>query len=93
MSGPKRKERLEGERLDHKVSKRLKELGQRLDIEIEKMAGQRMTFALLIFNPIPGQRMNYISNGPREEMQQAIKSLIQGWEQGMPDIPAHEIDS
>jgi len=35
--------------------------------------------------------MNYISNADRDDACAALKSLVHGWEQGMPDIPAHEI--
>lgn len=76
-----------------KVSKELRALASELEDRVEAIAGQRMAFALLIFSPNEGERMNYISNGPREEMHQAMKALIKGWEEGMPDVPAHKMDS
>ena len=50
-----------------------------------------MGFSLVVFNAEPGSRLNYVSNCDRQEVYSALKSLIAGWEDGMPDIPSHEI--
>lgn len=89
----KRKQRRAAGALDRKVSKKLRDFAKTLGPQIEEMAGQPMGFALLIFSPVEGERMSYISNCDRAQMHQALKSLIIGWEAGMPDIPAHKVDS
>jgi hypothetical protein len=75
---------------DLKVSRRLKALAKNLEKNIEKMSGERMGFALLVFGTEPGAKMQYISNCDRDQMRAAIKSLVAGWEAGLPDIPEHE---
>jgi len=37
--------------------------------------------------------MNYVSNCDRDEVANALISLLAGWGKGIPDIPAHKIDS
>lgn len=86
-----RKERRAAQKVDRRVSERLQELGKSLDAQIEEMAGERLGFVLLVFSPVAGERMNYISNCPRPEMQNAMASLLKGWQSGMPDVPAHEV--
>ena len=76
---------------DRLVSESLRAIADELSAKLEEVTGQRMSFSLVVFNSEAGSRMNYISNCQREDAHQALKSLIHGWEQGMPDIPAHEI--
>ena len=89
---PKRKQRRDAKRADHKISKKLQKFAKNLEPQIEEMAGKPVGFALLIFSPVAGERMSYISNCNRKQMQQALKSLLAGWEAAMPDIPAHKIN-
>ena len=50
----KRKARRAAQSGNRKVSKALQDLAQSLEADIEKVAGMRMGFALLVFSPIPG---------------------------------------
>lgn len=76
---------------DRKISEQLRAIADELDKRLEDTAGQHMNFSLLVFETEENSRMNYISNCMREDVAQAMKSLLQGWEQGMPDIPAHKV--
>jgi len=77
---------------DRKVSEKLREIFQRLEAEVEEVAGQRMSISLCIFNAVPGSRMNYVANCNRQDVANAWASLVHGWGEGMPDIPAHEVN-
>ena len=59
----------------------------RLDKDIERAAGERVGFTLLVFTE---GRASYISTVQRDVSVQEIKRLLGIWEQGMPDVPAHE---
>lgn len=74
---------------EEKVSTELRDIADELTKRLEEVAGQHMNFSLLVFHTKPGSRMNYISNTKREDVVYAMKSLLKGWEEGMPDIPAH----
>lgn len=74
-----------------KVSKQLREIASELDKRLESTAGQKIGFSLLVFNTSEGSRMNYVSNCDRESVVNAMQSLLNGWDQGMTDIKAHEI--
>ena len=75
------------------VSKELEIIAKEISSRLEKITGQKMLFSLLVFQTKPGQRMNYISNAERPSVAHALASLLKGWEEGMPDIKAHEYDS
>jgi len=77
---------------DRLVSEQLRDIADELDKRLLDVAGQSMNFSLLIFQAEEGSRMNYISNCERDSVLQALKSLVHGWEQGMPDIKAHEVN-
>lgn len=77
---------------DRLVSESLREIADELSTKLEQVAGQPMSFSLVVFNAVAGSRMNYISNCRRDDAHAALKSLITGWEQGMPDIPAHKVE-
>ncbi len=74
----------------NKLSKELKNIAGRLEKEIEHAAGVKMAFTLVVYNTEPGSRLNYISNANRAEVAGCLRSLLEGWEAGMPDVPAHE---
>jgi hypothetical protein len=73
------------------MPKQLRNVAKFLDIKLSEIAGRKMLFSLLIFNTESGSRMSYISNTNRDDVIAAMKALIDGWENGMPDIPAHKI--
>ena len=76
---------------DRKVSEQLRQIADELDKRLEDVAGQRMSFSLIVINAEPGSRMNYVANCNRDDVANALSSLLAGWGKGMPDIPAHEI--
>ena len=75
---------------EEKVSIELGTIADELSARLSEVAGQHMNFSLLVFQTEPGKRMQYVSNTRRDDVIAAMKSLLHGWEQGMPDIPAHE---
>lgn len=77
---------------DIAVSESMQALAGSLDSLLRDIAGQRMGFSLIVFNAEENSRMNYVSNCDRAEVEAALKSLLAGWEQGMPDVPAHEVN-
>jgi hypothetical protein len=70
-----------------KISEGMQDLAGALDDVIEEIAGERVAFALIIFTE---GRASYISSAKREEVRQQMLDLIKFWDEGMPDIPAHE---
>ncbi len=74
------------------VSQQLQDIFKKLESDVAEIAGQKMLISLCVFNPEPGSRVNYISNGKRDDVAGAWISMIEGWRAGMPDIPAHQIN-
>jgi hypothetical protein len=77
---------------DRKISVAMQEIAEHLDKYLENIAGEHMGFSLVVFNAVNDSRMNYVSNCSREDVYSALSSLLKGWEEGMPDIPAHKVD-
>jgi len=75
---------------DTKTSEQLKDIADKLGVLLAEAAGQKMNFSLIVFQAEVGSRMNYISNCKREDVVHAMTSLLNGWREGMPDIPANE---
>lgn len=76
---------------DMAISENMQALAGSLSDLLEEIAGKPMGFSLVVFNAEAGSRMNYVSNCNRQEVYGALKSLIAGWEAGMPDIPSHDV--
>ena len=70
-----------------RLSEGLQDIAKRLDKDIERAAGERVGFTLLVFTE---GRASYISTVQRDVSVQEIKRLLGIWEQGMPDVPTHE---
>ncbi len=70
------------------VSRNLQQIAADLDRAIERAAGQRVAFTLLVFTE---GRANYISTAARADSVREIKRLLEMWDAGMPDVPAHSI--
>jgi len=77
---------------DIAVSSNLQRIFKELEEEVEIIAGQKMGMSLVVYNSEPGSRLNYISNVDRPQVVQVFRILLDGWAQGMPDIPAHKVD-
>jgi len=72
-----------------KLSRKLKSIAKGLDKKIEKVAGERIAFTLIVYTD---GRASYVSTCPREVSVTEIEKLLKLWREGMPDIAAHEIN-
>ena len=70
-----------------RLSLAMRDIAKRLDADIEKAAGERIGFTLLVFT---AGRASYVSTVKRDVSVRETKRLLDIWEQGMPDVPAHE---
>lgn len=74
-----------------RLSKNLPLVAKRLDQALEIAAGERVQFSLLIWSTRPGEPVQYISSTQdRPAIARAMREVIDRWEAGMPDVPAHE---
>ena len=73
------------------VSKNLQHLARLISGQLKNMTGERLGFSLVVFNNEPGERVNYVSNCDRADVAAALRELLEHWEKGMPDIPAHKV--
>jgi hypothetical protein len=71
-----------------KLSQSLRAIAQALDGGIEEVCGERIAFTLIVFTE---GRASYISTATREDSVREIKVLLEHWEKGMPDVPAHKV--
>jgi len=76
---------------DKIVSENLKDIADDLTLKLKDLTGEDMQFSLCVFNPVAGSRINYISNCRRDDVANCWRSMLRGWDDGMPDIPAHEL--
>jgi len=65
-----------------KLSRNLQRIAKMLDRELEKVTGTRVPFSLYTWG---GQRAQYISNAPRNEIKVAMRECLDRWDQ--PDDP------
>lgn len=71
------------------VSEELQTVAAVIDDALANIAGKRVGFSLFIWTK---ERAQYVSNSTqRKEIQTAVRAVLDGWDQGMPDIPAHEV--
>jgi hypothetical protein len=70
------------------ISKALKPLAEGIDESITRLVGHHIGFCLVVFTE---GRAQYVSNCDRQEVAAALRELLTRWEQGMPDIKAHEV--
>lgn len=70
------------------VSESLQALAEGIDLAIEQIAGERIAFTLLVYTE---GRASYISSCSREEAVKEMRKLLDLWDEGMPDVPAHEV--
>lgn len=71
-----------------KVSRELRELCNTVDDRLRQIAGERVGFSLIVYT---APRASYMSSVEREQAVKAIKELLDYWESGGPDVPAHEV--
>ena len=73
-----------------RVSKALPDIADSIREQIESAAGGSVAFSLIVWTE---GRFQYISSShDRQEIKGALQALIDGWDEGMPDIPAHKIN-
>jgi hypothetical protein len=70
-----------------KISQALQRIAQRLDDGIREIAGERIAFTLVIYTEGEAQ---YVSSASREDSIKNLKTLIERWESGDPDVPFHQ---
>lgn len=68
------------------ISRELQTIAKELDERLTAIAGKRVAFSLLIWSD---DVSNYISTGERKDVIIAMRELLQHWESGAKDIPAH----
>lgn len=72
-----------------RVSEALQGVAHGLDERLTEIAGERVTFSLFVWTE---GRANYISNAAdRDQVAGVLRKMLEGWDAGMPDIPAHEV--
>ncbi len=71
-----------------KLSQNMQGIAQGLDDVIRDIAREQIGFALVVFTE---GRASCVSNCDRAEIVQQLKDLLDIWDQGMPDIPAHKL--
>lgn len=72
-----------------RVSKKIKAIAKRLDTLIKNAAGERVGFMLIVYTP---ERASYVSSIDRADNIKQMKTLIELWEKGQPDVKAHEVN-
>lgn len=76
---------------DIKVSMAIQKIAAGLNEVLEEVAGEEYGFMLLTFPFDREARCQYVSNAQREDAVRAISELLERWDEGMPDIPAHDV--
>lgn len=71
-----------------KLSVGLRQIAKDLDAVIEKQAGERIAFTLIVFTE---GRASYVSTCERRDSVREMSKLLDLWAKGMPDIKAHEV--
>ena len=68
------------------LSLRLQDIAQSIDDILAEIAGERLSFVLIVQADKTAQ---YISNCNRKDGTELIESLLARWKAGRADIPAH----
>jgi len=80
-------------RNDQKISIELKSIANNVKERLQNITqSDDYQFSIVIFNPIEGERLNYISNCDRADVIHVWETLIKAWDNGMPDIKTHDIN-
>lgn len=72
-----------------RLSKSLQTIAKNLSRKIEKAAGAKVGYTLIIYTP---ERASYVSTVDRKDSIEQMKHLIELWEKDMPDIEAHKVN-
>lgn len=73
------------------LSRKLREIAEKVDALVTEELGEQHTIGLVI-QPTTGvtAEFQYISNGPREFMHEAFRTLVANWDAGYPGVPPHK---
>lgn len=74
-----------------RLSRGLQQIARDLDRALARTAGGTVLFSLIVWSNKPGGRMQYVSNTARPDTIKALEEMIARWKEGMPDVPAHEV--
>lgn len=74
---------------DIKIAQSLQAVAKDLDLALRVVAGERVNFSLLVWTE---GRTQYVSNCERESVARALEETLLRWRQGMPDVPAQEVN-
>lgn len=78
---------------DYQTSRGLQKIAGRIQRDLKRLTNRDdIGFSLIVFQTADNSRSSYISNCNREDVTGAMKELLDRWEEGMPDIPAHEVN-
>jgi hypothetical protein len=81
---------LNDEQAQNTVSRMMNSLATRIQKQLRRATGQDLAFSLVVFAPSDKTLTSYISNAPRKEVQQALRQLLDYWDEGGPDVKAHD---
>lgn len=73
---------------DINVSKNLQRIASGIDRALEIAAGEKVRFSLFVWSD---GRPQYVANAERADVVLALKAILAKWEEGMPDVPTHEV--
>lgn len=76
---------------DLRLSKNLRGIAGELDRLLERGAGGPVLFSLIVWNSKAGSRVQYVANVTRPDATKGLEELLARWKEGMPDVPAHEV--
>ena len=76
---------------DSRASEALQQVAEVVDRMLTDAAGEKIGFSLFIFPVQSHSRASYIGNCDRKEIADAVQKCLDHWRDGMPDIPAHEV--
>lgn len=73
---------------DRRISGQLQSVAKAVDQALATAAGRRVSFSLFVWTE---GRSQYVSNVQRDDVVRALEETLARWREGMPDVPAHEI--
>jgi hypothetical protein len=76
---------------ERKISKVLQPLAKDIHECLKTATGESIGFSLIVYPLKDGGRAQYIGNCKREDSARIMQDLLNGWAQGMPNVPAHKI--
>lgn len=71
------------------VSRHLQTIADEINNRLAELVGHKVAFSLFVWTD---GRSNYISNADRKEVAAVMVEHLKGWQQGIPDIPSHQIN-